>query len=182
MPVVDVFAETLRALDAGRGVAIAAVVGAREVTFDLAAVRYISSAGVRAWCELLARLPGTAKRFRHCSVAFASQAAMVPLVLGDGHVISLEAPYYCEPCGRDENRLLEIGAIAHDGARLLAPRLTCSACGGATDLDDLPDRYFAFLASDSRAKRAIENDSGCPGSLVMYEVCLRSHFAWIASR
>lgn len=124
----------------------ARLVGATEVTFDLAAVRYISSAGVRAWCELLDSLGGIKTRFRHCSIAFASQAAMVPLVLGSGEVVSLEAPYYCEPCGRDEVRLLEVGAIARDGDRLLAPRLTCGACGGVTELDDLAERYFAFLS------------------------------------
>jgi hypothetical protein len=25
------------------------------------------------------------------------------------------------------------------------PRLTCGACGAATELDDIPERYFAFL-------------------------------------
>jgi len=120
--------------------------GVAAVTFDLAAVRYISSAGVRAWCELLDGLTATRIRFRHCSIAFASQAAMVPLVLGKGEVVSLEAPYYCEPCGRDEVRLLEVGAIARDGERLLAPRLTCGACGAPTELDDLPERFFAFLS------------------------------------
>lgn len=119
--------------------------GSRDVTFDLAAVRYISSAGVRTWCELLDGLGAARKRFRHCSIAFASQAAMVPLVLGDGEVVSLEAPYYCEACGRDEVRLLEVGAIARDGDALLAPRLTCTDCGAAMELDDLPERFFAFL-------------------------------------
>jgi hypothetical protein len=119
--------------------------GVTDVTFDLAAVRYISSAGVRAWCELLDGLGAAKKRFRHCSIAFASQAAMVPLVLGDGEVVSLEAPYYCDPCGRDEVRLLEVGVIAHEGDRILVPRLTCGECGAATELDDIPERYFAFL-------------------------------------
>ena len=124
------------------------LVGIQDLVFDLAAVRYISSAGVRAWCELMSGLDGVRKRFRHCSIAFASQAAMVPLVLADGEVLSLEAPYYCEPCGRDEVRLLEVSAIARDGDRLLPPRLTCGACGAPTELDDLPERYFAFLADD----------------------------------
>lgn len=119
--------------------------GVKDVTFDLAAVRYISSAGVRAWCELLDGIRDADKKFRHCSIAFASQAAMVPLVLADGQVISLEAPYYCDPCGRDEVRLLEVGAIAREGDKILAPRLTCGECGAPTELDDIPERYFAFL-------------------------------------
>jgi hypothetical protein len=53
----------------------ARLVGATTISFDLAAVRYISSAGVRAWCELLAKLAGARLSFRHCSTAFISQAA-----------------------------------------------------------------------------------------------------------
>ncbi|MBK9037445.1 MAG: hypothetical protein IPL61_40410 [Myxococcales bacterium] len=120
--------------------------GARAIEFDLAAVRYISSAGVRAWCELLGGLGDARLTFRHCSTAFITQAAMVPLVLAGGVVRSLVAPYYCDACGHDDERLLEVGAIARDGERLIAPRLACARCGAASDLDDLPDRYFAFMA------------------------------------
>lgn len=119
--------------------------GLTEVVFDLAAVRYISSAGVRAWCELLGRLDGARLTFQHCSSAFITQAAMVPMVLAGGAVRSFVAPYYCDGCGADDERLLEVGAVARDGDRLVAPRLACARCGAASDLDDLPDRYFAFL-------------------------------------
>ena len=119
---------------------------AAAVSFDLAAVRYISSAGVRSWCELLATLGAARLSFRHCSTAFITQAAMVPLVLAGGTVRSFVAPYYCDACGHDDERLLEVGAIARDGEHLVAPRLACATCGAASDLDDLPDRYFAFLA------------------------------------
>jgi CheY-like chemotaxis protein len=115
------------------------------IDFDLTSVRYLSSAGVRAWCLFLAGLGPRPYQFRHCSVAFASQAAMVPMVLGHGEVVSLEAPYLCERCDREEMRLLETGVIARDGERLLPPRLTCSRCGGELTFDDVPDRYFAFL-------------------------------------
>ncbi len=126
----------------------ARLVGATAVEFDLAAVRYLSSAGVRAWCHFLGQLDGVTVRFRHCSVAFATQAAMVPLVLGGGEVLSLEAPYLCETCDRDDLRLLEPGLIARDGDRLIPPRLHCGTCGGELVFDDVPDRYFAFLRDD----------------------------------
>ena len=116
------------------------------ITFDLATVRYISSAGVRAWCELIARLSHARLEFRRCSIAFTSQAGMVPLVLAGGTVRSFEAPYYCEACGFDDTRLLEVGAIPRDGDALAAPRLACARCGAPSDLDDIPERYFAFLA------------------------------------
>jgi CheY-like chemotaxis protein len=115
------------------------------IDFNAAAVRYISSAGVRAWCQFLDSLAGKRYVFRHCSIAFAAQAAMVPLVLGTGEVLSLEAPYFCELCDREETRLLEVGALVRDGEQILPPQLTCNRCGGDLVFDDLPARYFAFL-------------------------------------
>jgi CheY-like chemotaxis protein len=118
----------------------------RLIDFNAAAVRYISSAGVRGWCQFLRNL-GEDKRytFRHCSIAFASQAAMVPMVVGSGDVLSLEAPYFCETCDREELRLLETKALLRDGEHVVPPQLSCSTCGGELEFDDVPDRYFAFL-------------------------------------
>lgn len=124
----------------------AQLAGAKAISFDLATVRYISSAGVRAWCELVGKLGPARLGFRHCSIAFTSQAGMVPMVLAGGAVASFEAPYYCERCGLDDARFLEVGAVARDGDRWIAPRLACARCRAPTDLDDIPERYFAFLA------------------------------------
>jgi hypothetical protein len=72
---------------------------------------------------------------------------MVPMVLGKGEVVSLEAPYVCEACDEEDLRLLEISAIARDGDRPVPPRLTCLQCDGELSFDDVPERYFAFLAT-----------------------------------
>jgi len=123
----------------------------KDIELDLAAVRYLSSAGVREWCHFLAALSapgGVEYRFRHCSIAFATQAAMVPLVLGDGEVMSLEAPYLCETCDREDIRLLEPAVIAHEGERVIPPRLHCATCGDELSFDDVPERYFAFLRDE----------------------------------
>jgi CheY-like chemotaxis protein len=127
----------------------ARIAGATELELDLASVRYLSSAGVREWCQFLSALPaGTTYTFRHCSIAFATQAAMVPLVLGEGAVVSLEAPYFCETCDREDLRLLEPGVVARDGDRLVPPRLHCATCSAELVFDDVPERYFAFLRED----------------------------------
>ena len=123
----------------------AALRGERRIVFDTAGVRYISSAGVKAWCEVIGVLDGAEYCFRHCSLAFASQAAMVPMVLGTGKVLSLEAPYHCETCQRDDLRLLETGAILREGGEVTPPCLRCVGCGGELEFDDVPQRYFAFL-------------------------------------
>jgi CheY-like chemotaxis protein len=116
-----------------------------RIVFDTAGLRYMSSAGVKAWCELIDGLGAAEYCFRHCSLAFASQAAMVPMVLGTGRVLSLEAPYHCESCQRDDLRLLETGAVLRDGAEIIPPCLRCVECGAKLEFDDVPNRYFAFL-------------------------------------
>jgi hypothetical protein len=118
-----------------------------ELDFNMTAVRYVSSAGVRAWCQFLATLAGKTYTFRHCSLAFAAQAAMVPMSVGAGTVLSVEAPYRCETCDRDELRLLEVRALARDGDHIVPPVLHCAICAGELEFDDVPDRYFAFLRS-----------------------------------
>lgn len=123
--------------------------GQRRIVFDTGGVRYISSAGVKAWCDLIAGLGSAEYSFRHCSLAFASQAAMVPAVLGHGSVLSLEAPYHCEACQRDDLRLLETSAVLREGGEITPPCLRCAACGGQLEFDDVPARYFAFLRGPS---------------------------------
>lgn len=115
------------------------------IDFNLQAVRYIGSSGVRAWCSFLQGLAGKRYAFRHCSLAFTSQAAMVPLIVAGGEVVSVEAPYHCPACDRDELRLIETALVVHDSGELLPPPARCKSCGGALLFDDIPARYFAFL-------------------------------------
>jgi CheY-like chemotaxis protein len=115
------------------------------IDFHMRGVRYISSAGVRSWCNFLATLEGKRYAFRHCSMAFVSQAAMVPMSIGTGAVLSLKAPYRCETCDRDDERLLENNALLIEDNHVVPPVLKCATCGGELEFDDVPDRYFAFL-------------------------------------
>lgn len=117
----------------------------QRIVFDMAGVRYVSSAGVKAWADVISTLEGKEYAFRHCSIAFASQAAMVPMVVGSGQVLSLEAPYHCPSCDRDDLRLLETRALLREGANITPPTLRCVSCSGELEFDDLPNRYFAFL-------------------------------------
>lgn len=120
----------------------------KRIAFDMARVRYISSAGVKAWCDLVGKLEGRQVVFRHCSLAFASQAAMVPMVLGGGSVLSAEAPYHCPTCQRDELRLVETKSLFIDDGNVTPPLLRCASCSGELEFDDVPNRFFAYLRND----------------------------------
>lgn len=117
-----------------------------RVDFDLAQVTYMNSLGVRAWCEFLRAAPIQGYELHACSVPFVLQASMVADVVGRGTVTSFFAPYHCEKCDHQEERLLQSAALLAAG--LEAPVFPCHKCNGELTLDDLPERYFAFLAAE----------------------------------
>jgi len=114
-----------------------------RVDFDMAQVRYMNSLGVRAWCEFLKEAPIQGYEFHACSVPFVLQASMVEDVIGRGTVPSFFAPYHCESCDHQEERLLQSAAVLAAG--ITPPVFTCPACSAQLTFDDLPERYFAFL-------------------------------------
>lgn len=134
---------------------------AGRVIFDLEGVRYLNSAGVRHWVEFVRRLAGVRSYvFVRCSVAFVTQASMVPEVLGQGQVESFYVPYACERCELEEERLHQTATLT--GAGRWPPEVVsyaCPRCQGALTLDDVPERYFAFLEQSQRLEKRIPGDS-----------------------
>jgi hypothetical protein len=114
-----------------------------QVDFDLGQVRYMNSLGVREWVELLQRAPIQGYEFHACSVAFVLQASLVRGVLGRGVVRSFFAPYACDGCGHTEERLLQAAAVLSEDQQ--PPSFACRGCGGHLVLDDIAERYLAFL-------------------------------------
>jgi CheY-like chemotaxis protein len=114
-----------------------------RVDFDLSQVEYINSLGVRDWIRFLRSANIQGYEFHACSVPFVLQAAMIPPMLGRGTVVSFFAPYYCESCDHHEDKLLQSAAILAAGHA--PPVFQCPSCGGTLALDDLPERYLAFL-------------------------------------
>jgi PilZ domain-containing protein len=117
-----------------------------HVVFDTAQVTYMNSLGVRAWCEFLRQARIQGYEFHACSVPFILQASMVRDVIGRGTVTSFFAPFHCIGCDHQEERLIQTAALL--AANLEPPTFKCPNCGGALEFDDLPERYFAFLADD----------------------------------
>jgi CheY-like chemotaxis protein len=124
------------------------------VEFDLAWVRYLNSAGVRHWVNFLRALDAVDEyRFVRASVAFVTQAGMVPEVLGHGEVDSFLVPYACEDCDLEVDRLMQTAALTGTGWPPTIPDFACPRCKGDLIFDDLPQRYFAFLEKDPRLEQ-----------------------------
>ncbi len=114
-----------------------------RVDFDLAQVAYINSLGVREWIGFLRKANIQGYELHACSVPFTLQAAMIPSMVGRGTVVSFFAPYFCESCGHHADKLLQSAAVL--AANNQPPVFQCPKCSGKMELDDLPERYLAFL-------------------------------------
>jgi DNA-directed RNA polymerase subunit RPC12/RpoP len=114
------------------------------VAFQLAEVRRINSCGVREWVNFVRDLPlVTDLSFSHCSPAIVTQLNMIYNFRGNARIRSFYAPYVCEKCGQEEEKLVDVPG-QHGGN--VIPSFACSQCGATMEFDDLPERYLSFLA------------------------------------
>jgi CheY-like chemotaxis protein len=114
-----------------------------RVDFDLSQIVYINSLGVREWIRFLRDVNIQGYDLHACSVPFVLQASVIPAMIGRGTVVSFFAPYYCEDCDHHEDKLLQSAAVLAAGYQ--PPVFQCPRCSATMALDDLPERYLAFL-------------------------------------
>ncbi|WP_437608347.1 FIST N-terminal domain-containing protein [Sorangium sp. So ce834] len=119
-----------------------------KVLLDLAGVERITSFGVREWLQMIqaAEPRLRALYLARCSEPVVNQLSMIRRFAGSGQVVSFYAPYCCESCGAQFERLVD---CAHDAASLAegkAPEAVCPRCRGAGAFDDDAATYFGFVA------------------------------------
>jgi len=121
------------------------------VLFNLSGVRRLNSTGVRAWIDFVRDLPNVNDlTFTHCSPAIVTQLNMIYNFRGPAKVRSLYAPFVCEKCFHEEEKLLDLQSHLPDGYQGSLPDFFCDECGEVLEFDDLPERYFAFMAETDR--------------------------------
>lgn len=114
-----------------------------NVEFDLGGIRRVTSGGVTQWIRFIANLAEVAElTFVQCSVPVVGQLNMVRGFCGKAVVRSFYAPYLCEDTGEETYVLLKTDQLAD----LDHPPEFPSGQGKLV-LNDIPHRYFAFLAS-----------------------------------
>lgn len=117
------------------------------VVFHLAEIRRINSCGVREWVNFVRDLPDVSElTFTHCSPAIVTQLNMIYNFRGDANIRSFYAPYVCENCNNEEEKLLDVASQFPDGDISLVPDFRCEACNELMEFDDLPERYLSFLS------------------------------------
>lgn len=117
-----------------------------NAVFHLAEVRRINSCGVREWVNFVRDLPGvTELTFTHCSPAIVTQLNMIYNFRGMAKVRSFLAPYVCESCNHEEEKLLDVQTHFPNRDFRRVPDFKCDRCSATMEFDDLPERYLSFL-------------------------------------
>lgn len=117
-----------------------------HVTLHLEGVESISSCGIREWITLVSGLPSALDlEFEKCSIPITRQFGMLSNFRGPGIIKSFYAPYYCEHCDEESERLLHVDDCHRTEQALTQLIHTCSVCGGALEFDGVERVYFSFL-------------------------------------
>ena len=117
-----------------------------SVVFHLADVRRMNSCGVREWVNFVRDLPNVEElTFTHCSPAIVTQLNMINNFRGSARVRSFYAPYVCDDCNHEEEKLLDVQSQFPNGSTNRVPAHACSKCQKPMEFDDLPERYLSFL-------------------------------------
>jgi anti-anti-sigma regulatory factor len=121
------------------------------VIIDLGEIERINSCGVRDWVNWLGKVEAKGETeivLVECSPAIVAQINLVNNFTGSGVVKSFYVPYFCPECDEEKVLLCEVadlGPPPHE-----PPVCRCDECDLVMDFDDMPDSYFAFLASQKK--------------------------------
>jgi hypothetical protein len=112
-----------------------------EVHLDLAGVDRINSAGLRDWLDFIHRF--TERRqvfFTRMSPPMVRNLNMIGSLVGQGRLLSVMAPYMCEPCDEMLNIVVDLAQSPSSATKPI-----CSKCNEPMEFADLWSMYFAFL-------------------------------------
>ena len=120
---------------------------AGKVVLDLCGVKRINSAGVREWVNFIRDADPRTDHLAlaNCSPAIVMQMNMIANFRGNAEVTSFYAPLVCPACDREQDELIEATPEIISGLPDNIPAFTCGECRTVLELDDIPERYFAFL-------------------------------------
>ncbi|MBI5509301.1 MAG: hypothetical protein HY903_11165 [Deltaproteobacteria bacterium] len=121
---------------------VTALAGKNQVSMDLGGINRVNSCGVREWVNFMRKLPNNLKvKLEQCSPPMVNQINTISNFVGLARVVSVQAPFMCDKCGRSERVVVSV-----ESGRVpdLANR-ACPHCAGKMEFDDLEDSYFAFL-------------------------------------
>ncbi len=119
-----------------------------KVVFNFRRVDSINSCGVRAWIGFIRLAAGGREvAFEECTPEIVSQINMIPNFRGNSRVLSVYASYTCGQCNNQRNELYQEGRNLPKSLGSQLEPVKCEKCGGAMEMDEIEDEFFAWIAA-----------------------------------
>ncbi|MGE3546422.1 MAG: FIST N-terminal domain-containing protein, partial [Kofleriaceae bacterium] len=119
-----------------------------RVILDLGDVHRITSFGVREWLAMFAAATDLTDCYMaRCSESVVNQLTMIRKFDGGSRILSFFAPYLCDECGKNFERLLDCDDDAQEISGATPQPVRCPRCGGQGRFDDDPRSYFSFVGA-----------------------------------
>lgn len=121
---------------------------AGDLVVDLAGIELVNSVGVRSWIIWQKKLRiERSVVLVNCSPVVVKQINILDGFVNDRTKIeSILVPYFCEDCGFEEHKPLNIAKMKNPPDLEAAIQLTkCPKCGMNMELDMIKSTYFTFL-------------------------------------
>ncbi len=119
--------------------------GSPRVTFDLAGIERLTSAGVREWILFMRALPQPGHYvWDPGGPVMVRQANAILGFLGGARVTSLLYPLFCPSCDHELDEPLVIGPGATPTS-IVPPSVACPRCRAEMEAAEDPSQYLGFL-------------------------------------
>ena len=121
--------------------------GVLAVAIDLAGVHRITSFGIREWIRQISDAGGDHIYFVNVPAYVMAQFGMVAGLGGPrGQILSYFAPYVCNGCGAERDRLFDRRNDSDVDCVDNPPSMPCAQCSGIMEFADAPEYYREALA------------------------------------
>ena len=116
---------------------------------DFSQTNNVNSCGVRAWIQFLQKAEEKATiSFANCVPDIVIQMNMIPAFKGGAKIISLQAPFFCEDCGKTKNVTQSMLDASFDELIETSNNIACESCKAKMELEEVAEDYYAFLEED----------------------------------
>lgn len=132
------------------GKRLAASLKCSTLIIDMAAVKKISSFGIREWTDFIKTVERSVQKLIaiECTPKVVDQINMVSQFLGTkGQVFSFYAPYRCDYCDIDRRVLFQVDRDQAAIRGLRPPEQLCETCSRPEYFDEEPGAFFSYVAA-----------------------------------
>lgn len=114
-----------------------------RLKIDLSKISEVNSTGIAGWMKFIEyhKQENIDLVFVDVSITIVQQLNMIKQFLGNAHLESFQAPYYCSSCKKESTVTIQ---IPNEKKVELATELPCENCGHQKEFDEIIDSYLSF--------------------------------------